>query len=174
MSENQDSMQAFIELLAKHDQSLIAYVMTLVPSYSDAQDILQETKVALWRSFASYESGTNFGAWARKAALHRVLDFRKRKAREHNRLWFSDECYERISADFEATADFRDQQSERLRACIEKLPPGHREILVRRYFNEATVEDVAAWVDRTVEATYRVLSRIRLALRKCLTTATQS
>lgn len=174
MPENPAKTEEFIELLTKHDQALTAYVMTLVPSGSDAQDILQETKLALWRSFDSFESGTNFAAWARKAALFRILDFRKRKARENKRLWFSEEVYERLAEDFEPSAEAREERDENLRVCIEKLQPQHREILLQRYFRESSIEDVAARANRSVEATYRVLSRIRLALRKCLTTAPAS
>jgi DNA-directed RNA polymerase specialized sigma24 family protein len=39
--------EEFIELLALHDLVISAYVMSLVPSNPDAQDILQETKLAL-------------------------------------------------------------------------------------------------------------------------------
>lgn len=161
-------MEAFIGLLSEHDQALTGYVMSLVPSRSDAQDILQETKVALWRSFVSFEPGSNFGAWARRAALNRILDFRKRKGRENKRLWFTDECYELLASDYEISTGHREDQLEHLKACISKLQPSHREILVLRYFRERSVEDVAGRIERSVEATYRALSRIRLTLRKCL------
>jgi RNA polymerase sigma-70 factor (ECF subfamily) len=166
--------EEFIELLALNDPAISAFVMSLVPSNSDAQDILQETKIALWRSFEQFEAGTDFAAWARRTALNRVLDYRRRKGRESQWLWFSDSSYELLAEDFEADADRRTECANHLRACIAKLPPQHQQILTLRYFREATVEDVAARVNRTVEATYRVLSRIRLALRKCMTEAAES
>jgi RNA polymerase sigma-70 factor, ECF subfamily len=162
-------VEEFIELLTRHDNMLTGYVMSLVASAADAQDILQETKMALWRSMASFESGTNFGAWSRKTALYRVMAYRKKKGRENQRLWFSDECYEMLAEDYEAEPENFAEQSQQLKTCIAKLQPAHREILVLRYFRESSVEDVAARVERTVDATYRVLSRIRLALRKCMT-----
>ena len=166
--------EEFIELLALHDPVISAYVMSLVASNSDAQDILQETKIALWRSFEQFETGTDFAAWARRTALNRVLDYRRRKGRESERLWFSDRCYELLAEEFEADADRRTEHTNHLRACIAKLQPQHQQILTLRYFHDATVEDVAARVNRTVTATYRVLSRIRLALRKCVMEAAAS
>ena len=163
--------EEFIELLALYDPAISAYVMSLVPSNSDAQDILQETKIALWRSFEQFEAGTDFAAWARRTALNRVLDYRRRKGREGQRIWFSDRCYELLAKEFEADADRRAEYANHLRSCVAKLQPQHQQILTLRYFRDATVEDVAARVNRTVEATYRVLSRIRLALRKCITEA---
>ncbi len=170
--DNPAKVEEFVEILTRYDQALTAYVMSLIPSASEAQDILQDTKLALWRSFDRYEPGTDFGAWARKAALHRVLDFRKRKSRESKHLWFSDRCYELLAEEYEADPSVRDEQIHRLRECIAKLPQSHRQILVLRYFHGSTIDDLAARVDRTVEATYRVLSRIRVALRNCLATRT--
>lgn len=161
-------VEAFIRLLALHERALTMYVVSLVPSSSDAQDILQETKIALWRSMDSFEMGSNFGAWARKTAFYRILDYRKRKGREKDRLCFTDKCYELLSQDYEARADALEERREKLRDCIVKLSPRHREILTLRYFRDASVEEVATRVSRSVDATYRVLSRIRLALRTCI------
>jgi len=165
------STEEFIELLTREDQAITAYVMSMVPSSTDAQDILQETKMTLWRSYSDFEPGTSFGAWARRVALHRILDFRKRKARESQRIWFSSEVYELLSQQFESDPEVRAKQLEMLRSCIRKLQTNHQQILTLRYFHDASVDEVAARVSRTVEATYRVLSRIRLALKKCMAEA---
>jgi RNA polymerase sigma-70 factor (ECF subfamily) len=166
---NPNRVEEFVELLTRNDQALSSYVLSLVPSSSDAQDILQETKLALWRSFGNFELGTDFGAWARRAALNRVLDFRKRKSRENKHLWFSDQCYQFLAAEYELDTERREERMHRLKDCIDKLTYRHRQILVLRYFHDASIEEVAAQVERSVDATYRVLSRIRLTLRKCLT-----
>lgn len=163
-----DRAEQFIQLLAQHERRLAAYVITFVPRSADADDILQETKLALWRSFDQFEIGTNFGAWARQAALHRIFDFRKRKGRESKHLVFSDACLEQLADAFEQDVHNRETQMERLSGCVAKLSPNHRQILSLRYGEELPVQDVADRIDRTVTATYRVLSRIRLALRDCV------
>lgn len=84
-----DRAEEFVFLLARHERLLGAYVMTMVPHPQDADDILQEAKVVMWRNFGKFELGTNFGAWARKVAFHQVLAYRKRKHRD--RLDFSED-----------------------------------------------------------------------------------
>jgi RNA polymerase sigma-70 factor (ECF subfamily) len=71
-----DRAEEFVFLLARHERLLGAYVMTMVPHPQDADDILQEAKVVMWRNFTKFEPGTNFGAWARKVAFHQVLAYR--------------------------------------------------------------------------------------------------
>ncbi|MCA9158782.1 MAG: sigma-70 family RNA polymerase sigma factor [Planctomycetales bacterium] len=162
-------VEVFVELLAQHDARLSSYVMSMVPTVAEAQDILQDTKLALWRSFNSYELGTDFGAWARRAALNRILDFRKRKSRENKHIWFSDQCYELLAEEFESKHDLREERMLRLKECIAKLTQRNRQLLIIRYFQDSSIDDAATRVGRSVEATYRALSRIRLALRNCLT-----
>jgi len=167
-AREEERTELFIRLLAEHERRLAAYVMTFVPRVADAEDILQETKLALWRSFENFEIGTNFGAWARRAAFHRILDFRKRKGRESQRLCFSDSCYEQLAATFERGEERREAQAKELSRCLARLQPNHREIVSLRYLEGLSVEQIAGRVGRTVAATYRVLSRIRLALRDCV------
>ncbi|WP_147869514.1 sigma-70 family RNA polymerase sigma factor [Stieleria maiorica] len=163
-----DRAEQFIQLLAQHERRLAAYVLTFVPRSADADDILQETKLALWRSFDQFEIGTNFGAWARQAALNRIFDFRKRKGRESQHLVFSDDCLQQLADAFEQDAPRRETQLERLSDCVAKLSPNHRRILSLRYGEGLQMQAVADRIDRTVPATYRVLSRIRLVLRDCV------
>lgn len=163
-----DRAEQFIQLLAENERRLAVYVMTFVPRSADADDILQETKLALWRSFDQFETGTNFGAWARRAAFNRILDFRKRKGRENKRLVFSDGCLQHLAEHFEQSIDRRETEMERLSDCVSKLSSTHRRIVTLRYGEEQNVDQIARHIDRTVSATYRVLSRIRLALRDCV------
>ena len=76
-----DRTQEFLELLTQHDRALGVYVYSLVPRTADADDILQQTKMILWRCFDQFESGTNFLAWARKTAFHQILTYRRQNVR---------------------------------------------------------------------------------------------
>lgn len=163
-----DRSECFIKLLAEHERRLTAYVMTFVPRAADADDILQETKLGLWQSFGQFVAGTNFGAWARQAAFNRILDFRKRKGRESQHLMFSDSCIENLAVAFERKEGLIDARIGRLTDCVAKLPSEHRLIVSLRYHDSKSVDEIAESVSRSVAATYRVLSRIRLALRDCI------
>lgn len=174
MNDDDDRAELFIRLLAENERRLAAYVLTFIPAAADADDILQETKLALWRSFGQFEAGTNFGAWARRAAFNRILDFRKRKARESNRLVFSDNCLQHIADAFEEGVSEREDQANRLAHCLGKLSVDHRRILSLRYFNKLPIEQVADNMQRTTQATYRVLSRIRMVLRDCMMNKTHA
>lgn len=161
-----DRAEEFVFLLARHERLLGAYVMTMVPHAQDAADILQETKVVMWRNFSKFELGTNFGAWMRKIAFHQVLAFRKRKHRD--RLDFSEEFLEAVAGEVEQSADHLDSREKALQGCIAKLPEDHRDVLHLRYHEELELDAMAARLGRTVGALYRLLSRVRQVLHDCV------
>lgn len=162
-----DRAEEFVFLLARHERPLGAYVMTMVPHPQDADDILQEAKVVMWRSFAKFEPGTNFGAWARKIAFHQVLAHRKRKQRD--RLDFSEKFLGAVANEAEVNAEHLERRARLLHDCLAKLPPDHRDVLHLRYHEGLSIDEMAAKLNRTVCALYRLLSRVRQALHECVT-----
>lgn len=164
--DNPDKAEAFVFLLARHERQLAAYVMTMVPQFADAEDILQQAKVVMWRNFDEFKPGTNFIAWARKVAFHQVLAWRRKRQRDP--LLLSDAFVMAVAEETERLADVLEARERRLAHCLDKLSPEHREILDLRYKEGLAIEPLALRVNRTVAAVYRVLSRIRLQLHQCL------
>lgn len=162
-----DPAEEFVFLLARHERMLRAYVFALVPHSQDADDILQEAKVRMWRAFGQFQSGTNFAAWSRKVAFHQVLSYRKRRKRD--RLDFSDEFINAVAGEQETSADHLEHREKALQVCITKLPEDHREVLHLRYAEGLSLETMAEKLKRTVAALYRQLSRVRHALHECVT-----
>jgi RNA polymerase sigma-70 factor (ECF subfamily) len=55
-----------------------------------------------------------------------------------------------------------------LQQCLRKLPEAHRKIIVWRYYEDCGVDEIATKSQRTIEAVYRLLSRIRTVLNDCV------
>lgn len=161
-----DRTQEFLELLTQHDRALSVYVYALVSPGADADDILQQTKLVLWRCFDQFETGTNFLAWARKTAFHQILTYRRQKKREH--LPLSDDVLELLHDEVSRLSDTGDARREALRSCLAKLPAPHRQMVQLRYFEELEIEQVAERIHSTVAAVYRALSRVRYTLMDCI------
>lgn len=161
-----DPGEIFVTLLARHERMLTAYVTTLVTHPQDADDILQDAKVIMWRHFSRFQSGTNFGAWARKIAFHQVLSHRKRKKREG--LQLSDSVIEIVAEEFEQMEPQLEKRQKALSRCLNRLPEAQRQILRLRYHEQLSIETLAAQVNRTVTALYALLSRTRNSLRRCV------
>jgi len=161
-----DRTQQFMELLTQNDRALSVYVYSLVSGSADADDILQQTKMVLWRCFDQFELGTNFLAWARKTAFHQILTYRRQSKREH--LPLSEETLEALHHEVARLNDQGDNRRDALRACLAKLPKEHRQMVTLRYFEDLEIEAVAERIKSTVAAVYRALSRVRYTLLECV------
>ena len=162
-----EQTEAFLRLLTQHDRWLAAYVYSLVASGADADDILQEVKVTMWKHFAKFEAGSSFRAWARRIATNQILNYRRTEKRRPSSTL--DETFiEAVAAEIDRRADALDGRADALRLCLRKLPEAHRKIVVWRYYEDCGVEEIAAKSERTVEAVYRLLSRIREVLNDCV------
>ncbi len=161
-----DRTQEFLELLTHHDRVLGVYVYSLVPARHDADDILQQTKMILWRCFDQFETGTNFLAWARKTAFHQVLTHRRQKKREAAPL--SDDILELLHDEVARLSESSDRRRDALHTCVAKLPAAHRQLVTLRYYEDMEIEGVAERIRSTAGAVYRALSRIRMSLLSCV------
>jgi RNA polymerase sigma-70 factor, ECF subfamily len=159
-------MPEFVQLQTKHQQRVFSFILTLVPSWPDAEEILQETNLVLWKKQDQYEPGTDFVRWANQVAYYEVLKHRKRQ-RESNRQ-FSDMFIEEIADETLRMAGCLDVQREALASCLEKLSEKDRALISQRYLEGATTKTVAVTVGRSVDAVYKSLQRIRGTLLACV------
>lgn len=158
--------EQFVRLLGKHQQRVYAFILTLVPNWTEAEEVLQETNTVLWRKFSEFDLQTDFTRWACQVAYYEVLKYRARQ--KHDRLVFSEEFLSAVSTDTMEMSEELDSQRLALAACQEKLSERDRDLLDRRYQHGATVERVAVEVGRSTDAVYKALKRIRSALLECV------
>ncbi|MCM8537568.1 MAG: sigma-70 family RNA polymerase sigma factor [Lentisphaeraceae bacterium] len=167
---SKDSTEDYLKLLAEHEYAIRVYIITMIPRLSDADDIMQEVRLIMWKKFGTFELGSNFKAWALQIAYYRIMDFRRRKGRENKKLIFTDEFYDAVE---QASKKLNPEDSDKRQSllnCVGKLQDQHKKIIFLRYKERVSIEEISEKIGRTVTATYRVISRIRASLKKCINT----
>jgi RNA polymerase sigma-70 factor (ECF subfamily) len=162
---NRDT-EEFIGLLTGVQTAVFGYIMSLCRDHAQAQDILQETNVSLWRKAADFEPGTNFAAWACKVAYFHVLNHRRRLGRDQ--LTFDDDVFDYLAERQEQRAEEADRRLTALQRCLGQLPEKQRRLVERRYRPGASVQGIAREDGRSEGAISQALLRIRSALQKCV------
>jgi RNA polymerase sigma-70 factor, ECF subfamily len=156
----------FLRLLAMHERRLTAYVVSLVPNWTDAEDIVQQTRLRLWEQFKDYDREKDFGLWACVIARYQVLAFRTRNAR--SRIHFSQEFIDRVSAEFVKTAADSDARLTFLEECFKKLTEWQRDLLWRCCVAEDSARMVASQLGRKADSVRKALLRTRRKLYRCI------
>lgn len=155
-------------LLIKHRCDLYGYILACVRNYHDAEEVFQELSVGVVTSFHKLRAEEEFLPWAIEIARRQVFSFYRRSKRP---MVYDSELVDVLAESaIQNTILFEDEsRSEILRGCVENLPPRSREVLRLRYGDSfAGVEQIAAYLGRSIAATYGVLKRIRTMLRQCI------
>ncbi|MFM1944395.1 MAG: hypothetical protein RI897_3377 [Verrucomicrobiota bacterium] len=161
-----DAQQRFLSLFLRSEREIFRYVATLVPNMSDADDIVQQTAVALWERFEAYDSEKPFTPWACRFALNKARQWIERRQRWQALLdnGLAEELAQRRQ---ELQPQF-EHRLRRLEDCLGRLPSEQRSVVEGYYYERVGVESLAQRSGRTVAATYKTLQRIRQALQRCV------
>lgn len=160
------SQERFLSLFLASEREVYRYVCAIAPAREDADEIMQQTAVELWRKFEQFDLSLPFTPLACRFALNVAKQWLERKRRWRTLL--TDGLAERIADRREAALPAIHERLRHLETCLDKLPAGQRAIIEGYYFRKQTVGGVAAEAGRTVDAVYKALQRIRHALQECI------
>jgi RNA polymerase sigma-70 factor, ECF subfamily len=159
--------EQFMALYSGHQRRLYLYTMTLLPASVDAEDVLQEANLVLWRKFDQYQPQTNFFAWACQIIRYEVLKYREKRARAAQLL--DPDVFERLAEVAISQVEHLDEFHRRaLVDCMERLSDGDRDLMHRRYREAMEVRMIAASMNRSPNAVSKSLGRIRRLLLECI------
>jgi RNA polymerase sigma-70 factor, ECF subfamily len=161
-----DRHEEFMRLFLANEARVFAYIRSLMVGADDAQDVLQDVAVLLWRKFDEFAPGTSFDRWALRTAYFRVLTHRRERQRD--RLQFDDALFADLAAEAESAHEEAEAVEQALRFCLERLPEADRALVRERYAPGVTNRDVARASGRSESAVSRALSRVQAALLHCI------
>ena len=160
-----DSVKTFMELILSSQKEIYAYIISLLISPSDADDILQETLTVMWKKFEEFERGTNFVAWGKQIARYKIMShLQKNRA---SRLCFDSDVLKLIESNSSQIDNFSDR-NEALKKCLQKLHEKHRSILKMRYSQDMSFKQMALVFGIAKQSVYRMVSRIHALLASCI------
>ena len=118
------AQQRFLSLFLRSEQEIFRYVAALVPNVTDAEDIVQQTAMALWEKFDAYDPAQPFTPWACRFALNKAYQWLERRQRWQVLLahGLAEELAQRRQ---ELQPEF-EQRLKHLEGCLEKLQPAQR------------------------------------------------
>jgi len=159
-----DAHTHFVSLFVRHQQELHRYILTLLPNPTAAEDVLQDTAMAIWEKFDEYDESAPFMPWAIKFAYYKVLSFRKTE-RKHRHL---DDDVLALIAHEQPDGETMRAQRLALNHCLEQLSAHERKLVEYRYERKESISSLADMMQCSANVLYKALGRIRRTLIKCV------
>lgn len=157
------------ELAAVYDR-LHALAIAYVGYSSDADELVQETCIVLWRKFDEYEPGTNFQRWAAAILLNvtRQLFAKRRRGKE---VTFSNEMLSQVARVQSGMSELAELKNERLEKCLKRLPAADFSLVWDCYANSQKSREYAKEHKISPNTVRSRLRRIRHKLFQCVNRA---
>ncbi len=165
------AQQQFLSLFLRSEREVFRYVAALVPNVADAEDIVQQTALALWEKFDAYDPAQPFTPWACRFALNKARQWIERRQRWQALL--AGGLAEELARRREELQPDLERRLMHLERCLGKLPEEQRALVHGYYYRRTEIKALAGESKRTVEATYKMLQRVRHALQRCVEAAAQ-
>jgi RNA polymerase sigma-70 factor (ECF subfamily) len=155
-----------LEQFARYQRRLFSFVVGLVGSPADAEEVLQETNIIVWKKSEQFQPGTDFRAWVFRIALFEARKLHERRRRRG--VGLSDELLEQLATTYEREEDALEARRERLAGCLERLKPADRTLVGDVYGRGVGVATLAERSGREPTSVYRSLRRVRRLLAECV------
>jgi len=129
---------ALSKLIARYSPGLRLFLRKISSHATVADYLLQETWIAVYRKINNLKRPEAFAAWLYRIARDKAYSELRR--RPSLKLHVDHNLAELAAADDE---NFAEDDAERVRTALDKLPVEHREVLVLRFVEEMSYEQIA-------------------------------
>lgn len=165
--------EEFARLLGLNQGRVFTYIATLLPCRADAEEVLQQTSIVLWRKFDQFDPSGNFALWAYGVAYREALKYLRQQNRQ--RQVFREAVLEKLTRTHAARSDLLENRRLAMDDCMDRLSLSDRDIIEHYYFQgRKTAAEVAEELGRPTNTILHALVRIRGGLQKCIDQAVSS
>ena len=143
--------EAFNLLISKYQEKIYWHVRRLVIDHDDADDLVQEVFIKVWKNLAKFRSDSKLYTWIYRIATNESITFlNKKKQRNQTPL---DEVSEELSETLIASSYFNgDKIQMKLQQALLTLPEKQRLIFNMKYYDDLKYDEISEILGTTVGA----------------------
>lgn len=165
--KKQDSSDKYVSLLIANQKRILGYILTYVPNYADADDILQNTLSILWKKFDQFDPETDFVAYATKIAKYEIMNY-FRKNKNSKKLHFDDKLYEIIEDESASTSHLFNQRKEALKECFKEFSANDKQLIKMRYEQDLSFSKIGQRLLISPAGVFKKMASIHGRLIRCI------
>ena len=143
--------RGFKMLMDVFQEPIYKYIRRLVVSHEDAEDVLQEVFIRVFRHLDQFRSESSLSTWIYQIATNESLRLLNDRKEERNVA--SEEIQEELINKLQASdyIDYENELAVKFQEAILSLPEKQRLVFNLRYYDELEYEEIARILDSKVE-----------------------
>ena len=155
--------QAFEELVGRYNAPLRYYVRRITEDSDSADDVVQSVWVGVLRGIRKLRTTKAFRVWIYRLARNKAFD----ALRQRKRLpTFVDEIDALAQGHENDEEEFSAGDAAQIHACLSRLSVKHRDVLVLRFMEGMTYDEIARATDSPGGTVRSRMHQAKLALKR--------
>jgi RNA polymerase sigma-70 factor (ECF subfamily) len=145
------TQKGFELILKKYQEKLYWHIRKMVIVHEDADDVLQNTWLKVWKGLANFRADSGLYTWLYRIATNECISFLNKKRMKYSK---SEEDLEKaLSDDLESDTFYSgDEIQTQLQKAILTLPEKQRLVFNMRYFDQMKYNDMAGILGTSIGA----------------------
>ena len=134
---------AFEQLVVAYRDQVFRLALRMCGNEADADEVAQEAFLSAWKALPNFRGDSQFSTWLYQLTSHAAIDLMRREKRQIT----ADDITEVSAADPAPSPQQQAEQSEQreiVRDAILQLAPEQREVVVLRFMEELSYEEIGA------------------------------
>ena len=162
----EDKESRYIRLLTANHVRIKSFIFSMLPNEADADDVMQDASIIMWKKFDSYVPETDFTSWAVTIAKYKVLEFRRKNFSDG--LMLDNTVLEMLAKDSLSVSEHTQERTEKLMECVKELTDVDRDFIQQKYSYGLTLKKLAGRFGLSISSAFRNNARIHGLLHGCV------
>jgi len=151
LSTNSEQERGFRLLVDAYGDRLYQHIRRMLNSHEDANDVLQNTFVKVYRNIAKFKGDSQLYSWLYRIATNESLNYLNRQKRR-NAIFLNEHTDVELAlsqqkAPMEVDGEYI---KTRLQQAMNTLPAKQKAVFSLRYFEETSYRDMSEMLDTSV------------------------
>jgi RNA polymerase sigma-70 factor (ECF subfamily) len=165
-------VECFAALMDRLIAGVKKRILGMVRSADDADDLLQEVQIKVWRHLSEFRSESSFRTWVMRVAINEVLQSYRREKRRAVCQPITDLDFFPSGGESPHQSAVRTETAATVHRAVVMLPPKYSQVLILRDLRELTERETAHSLELSIPAVKSRLLRARHMLLKALMRST--
>jgi RNA polymerase sigma factor (sigma-70 family) len=156
--------QAYANIINKYKNQVYACILRMTKNPQDAQDLVQESFIKVYHQLEKYDGKGSFAGWIYRVAMNHCLDEFRKKRYKINHVEINENSLE--NPNHPEVVFLKKEKNRQLEQLITTLPEEERIILLLRYVNELSYDEIGELLNTPVSTVRNKLHRAKKKMRE--------
>ena len=161
--------EKYQEIISRYQGKLFAYLYRLVGNREEAEDLLQDVFIKVYRNLRSYDDQRKFSSWIYRIAHNEAINHIKRRYLKKFVSWedlnsTKDKLETSNLEDGPAETWIKKETVKDIDAAVGRLPLKYRQVLLLRYFSDKSYDEISEILGKPLNTVGTLINRAKKKL----------